>query len=376
MLNSIINLSQDLIKIPSISPLDLGCQDILSARLKNIGFTIENIKINNTNNLWAYRGTGKTLTFVGHTDVVPAGNIKKWKTPPFKPTMINGYLFGRGAADMKGSISSMIIAIESFVKKYSSYDGRISVLFTSDEESRAYDGTKKVVQILRNRKEKIHYCLVGEPTSNKILGDCIKNGRRGSLSAIVKIYGIQGHIAYPEFAENPIHKSFLFIKNLLNLELDSGNFYFQPSELQIFYISAGNMNITNMIPNFIKIGFNIRYNPEIKKEVICSKIKYFLKKNNLKNKISWFFSGDPFITSSGKLLNIVMDSIIKYSKISPILSTSGGTSDGRFFSLMNSEILELGPVNKTIHKINECVKIQDLYILSKIYKNILKNLFL
>ncbi|CAL4318531.1 succinyl-diaminopimelate desuccinylase [Buchnera aphidicola] len=376
MLNSIINLSKELIKIPSISPLDLGCQEILAQKLKKIGFIIENIKINRTSNLWAYKGHGKTLTFVGHTDVVPAGNIKKWKIHPFQPIVINDYLFGRGSADMKGSISAMICATENFLKKYNFHKGRISFLLTSDEESRACDGTKKIVQILKKRKEKINYCLVGEPTSNKILGDCIKNGRRGSLSAVITIYGIQGHIAYPNLAENPIHKSIVFIKKLINLELDRGNDYFKPSCLQIFFISSGKLNITNMIPDSIKIGLNIRYTPEIKKKNIVLKIEEMLKKNSLKNKISWFFSGDPFLTSSGKLLQVTKSSIQKILKISPYLSTSGGTSDGRFFPLLKSEIIELGPVNKTIHKINECVKVQDLYLLSKIYENILKKLFL
>jgi succinyl-diaminopimelate desuccinylase len=376
MLNSIISLSKELIKIPSISPLDLGCQKILSKRLKNIGFVVENIKINRTSNLWAYHGSGETLTFIGHTDVVPPGDLKKWKSDPFEPIIINDYLYGRGSADMKGSISAMVIATENFIKKNPFHKGRISFLITSDEESSACDGTEKVVKILKKRKEKINYCLVGEPTSDKILGDCIKNGRRGSLSAQLTIYGIQGHIAYPEFAKNPIHESFNFLNNLINLKLDSGNSFFQPSSLQIFNISSGKINITNMIPNSIRIGFNIRYNTEFNKKIFFAKIKEMLLKYNLKNKISWHFSGNPFITSSGKLLNVVKNSIIKFSKLSPILSTSGGTSDGRFFSSMNSEIIELGPVNKTIHKINECVKVNDLKLLSKIYKNILKKIFI
>ncbi|WP_343187826.1 succinyl-diaminopimelate desuccinylase [Buchnera aphidicola (Periphyllus koelreuteriae)] len=376
MLNDIILLSKQLIKIPSISPLDLNCQKIISKRLKKIGFIIENIKINQTNNLWAYKGIGKTLTFVGHTDVVPPGDFLKWKINPFKPKIIKDFLFGRGSSDMKGSLAAMIIATENFVKKNPFHKGRISFLLTSDEESLALDGTKKVINILKKRNEKIEYCLVGEPTSNIFLGDIIKNGRRGSISATLKIYGIQGHIAYPKLAENPIHKSVNFLKDLINLKLDSGNDYFEPSNFQIFNLFSGKKNITNMIPNSINIGFNIRYNTEITKEEIIFKIKNILMKYNFKYKINWIFSGDPFITNSGFLLKVVKNSINKIQHFKPMLSTSGGTSDGRFFSDMKSEIVELGLVNKTIHKINECVKVKDLYILYKIYKDILKNIFI
>ncbi|CAL4318524.1 Succinyl-diaminopimelate desuccinylase [Buchnera aphidicola (Periphyllus testudinaceus)] len=376
MLEDIVLLSQQLIKIPSISPLDLGCQKIISKRLKKIGFSVEEININQTNNLWAYRGTGKTLTFLGHTDVVPPGDLNEWNTDPFKPKIINNFLFGRGISDMKGSLSSMIVATEYFIKKNPFHKGRISFLITSDEESSGNDGIKKVIKILKKRKENIEYCLVGEPTSDIFLGDVIKNGRRGSLSAELIIYGTQGHIAYPNLADNPIHKSIYFLKKLISLELDSGNRHFQSSNLQIFNLSSGQKNITNIIPNSIHIGLNIRYNTEITKEEIVFKIEKLLLKNNLKYNINWIFSGYPFITQSGLLLNTVKNSIFNIQKFIPTLSTSGGTSDGRFFSCINSEIIELGLINKTIHKVNECAKIKDLYILAKIYKDILKNIFI
>ncbi|MCW5197601.1 succinyl-diaminopimelate desuccinylase [Buchnera aphidicola] len=376
MLDDIIYLSKKLIKLPSISPLDLGCQKIISKRLKKIGFSIEKFKINNTNNLWAYKGIGKTLTFLGHTDVVPPGNLNDWKTDPFDPIIKDNFLFGRGSSDMKCALSAMIIAVESFLKKFSFFSGRISFLITSDEESFGYDGTKKIIKILKNRNEKIDYCLVGEPTSNLKVGDVIKNGRRGSISAKIIFYGIQGHIAYPNLAKNPIHSALQAIKNFLNLKLDLGNDFFQPSNLQIFYISSGNENITNMIPGSIKIGLNIRYNTEISQKRIVFKIKKILDQCGLKYHINWIFSGKPFITNSGFLLETVKKSIFQINKFFPKLSTSGGTSDGRFFTCMNSDIIELGLVNKTIHQVNECVKISDLYKLSKIYRNILKNLFI
>ncbi|NIG99136.1 MAG: succinyl-diaminopimelate desuccinylase [Buchnera aphidicola (Periphyllus acericola)] len=376
MLDEIISLSKQLIKIPSISPLDLGCQKIISKRLKNIGFFIENIKINQTNNLWACKGSGKTLTFVGHTDVVPPGNLKEWENDPFKPIIKDNFLFGRGVSDMKGSLSAMIIATEYFIKKYPFHSGRISFLITSDEESLACDGTKEIIKILRNRRENIEYCLVGEPTSENFLGDTIKNGRRGSLSAQLEIYGIQGHIAYPHLADNPINNSINFIKDLIFLKLDRGNQFFQPSSLQIFYIKSGKRNISNIIPNSIKIGFNIRYNTEVTEKEIKKKIGQLLLKNQSKYKINWIVSGNPFITYSGTLLEVVKSSIYKVQKLHANLSTSGGTSDGRFFSCMNSEIIELGLINKTIHKINECSQINDLYKLCKIYINILKKLFI
>ncbi|CAL4318555.1 Succinyl-diaminopimelate desuccinylase [Buchnera aphidicola (Chaitophorus sp. 3695)] len=377
MLEDVLYLSKKLIKLPSISPLDLGCQKILSKRLQKIGFFIENIKINNTNNLWAYKGQGgKTLTFLGHTDVVPPGNINDWKTDPFYPIIKDNFLFGRGSADMKCSLSAMIVATESFLKNFTNFNGRISFLITSDEESFGHDGTKKIIKILKNRNEKIDYCLVGEPTSDVHVGDVIKNGRRGSISAKIIFYGVQGHIAYPHLATNPIHNSLYAIKNFVNLKLDLGNNFFQPSSLQIFYISSGNKNITNMIPGSMKVGLNIRYSTEISKEIIVMKIKKILDKCSLKYEINWIFSGKPFITNSGFLLETVQKSIFQVNKFFPKLSTSGGTSDGRFLTCMNSEIIELGLVNKTIHKANECVNINDLYKLSKIYINILKNLFI
>ncbi|CAL4042285.1 Succinyl-diaminopimelate desuccinylase [Buchnera aphidicola (Anoecia corni)] len=371
----IVQLASELISIPSISPNDNGCQNILIHKLKKIGFTIEQMNENSTNNFWAYRGIGKTLTFLGHTDVVPPGKTLQWNTNPFNPTIKNNRLYGRGSADMKGSIAAMIIAVERFVLKHSNYNGRISFIITSDEESKATHGTIKVVKKLISRNEKIDYCVIGEPTSDTVLGDTLKNGRRGSLTGKIKIFGTQGHVAYPNLADNPIHKSLLFLHELTCIKWDSGNKYFDKTNLEIVTITSGN-KINNMIPGEITIIFNIRFNTETTVKSIKVKIFNLLNKFNLKNNIIWTLSGLPFLTKNSSLVNIVLNSIKKYSCKNPKVSTSGGTSDGRFIALMKPEIVELGLVNKTIHKVNEYTKISDLKLLTLIYENILKKILL
>lgn len=369
----IVTLTQELIRIPSISPQDLGCQDIIIKRLCKMGFQIKIININDTKNFWAFRGNGKTLTFVGHTDVVSPGKEKYWNTNPFDPIIKNGFLFGRGASDMKGALSSMIIAAERFVNKFPNHKGRLSFLITSDEESHATNGTIKVVEYLMSKNDKIDYCIVGEPSSTAIVGDVIKNGRRGSITANLTIHGIQGHIAYPHLADNPIHKGLPIILKILSMKLDNGNDFFSPTIINVANIHAGD-GTNNIIPGTLFVQFNIRFNTEISDREIKQKILNILDQNNINYTIKWFLSGQPFLTKKGFLVDTVIKSIIDFNKKSPILSTSGGTSDGRFIALMGSEIVELGLTNNTIHKVNECVKIIDLKLLTCIYENIMKNL--
>ncbi|BAB12814.1 succinyl-diaminopimelate desuccinylase [Buchnera aphidicola str. APS (Acyrthosiphon pisum)] len=370
---SITELAKKLISIPSVSPKDLGCQDIIIKRLCAIGFDIKRVNVNDTKNFWAFRGTGKTLTFAGHTDVVPIGQDKDWQTDPFQPVIRSGYLFGRGSADMKGALAAMITAAERFVNKFPNHKGRLSFLITSDEESSAVDGTIKIVEYLMSKRDMIDYCIVGEPSSTNIVGDVIKNGRRGSITANITIYGIQGHIAYPDLADNPIHKGLPVILKILSIKLDSGNDFFLPSSINIANIHAGN-GFNNVIPGSLFVQFNIRFSSEVSEKHIQSQIVNILNSNDINYSIEWLFSGKPFITKKGLLIDTVIQSIFYFNKKKPILSTSGGTSDGRFIALMGSEVVELGLVNNTIHKVNECVKISDLKLLSCMYEDIMKNL--
>lgn len=373
MICPIIQLAQKLISIPSISPQDLGCQNIIIKRLRKIGFQIKIININDTKNFWAFRGAGKTLTFAGHTDVVSPGEEKYWYTDPFDPIIKNGFLFGRGSSDMKGALSSMIIAAERFVNQFPNHKGCLSFLITSDEESKATNGTIKVVEYLMSRNIMIDYCIVGEPSSTLIVGDTIKNGRRGSITANLTIHGIQGHIAYPDLADNPIHKGLPIILKILSMKLDNGNSFFSPTIINISNIHAGN-GVNNIIPGALFVQFNIRFSTEVSDIEIKEKITDILNQNNINYNIKWSLSGQPFLTKKGILVDTVIKAIIRLNKKSPILSTSGGTSDGRFIALMGSEIVELGLTNNTIHKVNECVKIFDLQLLSRMYKNIMTEL--
>jgi len=373
MICSITKLAQKLISIPSISPKDLGCQDIIIKRLCAVGFTVKVININNTKNFWAFRGIGKTLTFAGHTDVVSPGQYEDWHDDPFKPVIRDGFLFGRGSVDMKGALAAMIVAAEKFISEFPNHKGRLSFLITSDEESTAVNGTIKVVEYLMSKNDMIDYCLVGEPSSDTIVGDVIKNGRRGSITANLIIYGIQGHIAYPDLADNPIHKGLPIISKILSMKLDDGNDFFLPSSINIANIRAGD-GANNVIPGSLFVQFNIRFSTEISETEIQSKIVDILEENNINYSLKWLFSGKPFLTKKGILLDAVIRSIFHVNKKKPILSTSGGTSDGRFVSLMGAEVVELGLVNSTIHKVNECVKISDLQLLSYMYKDIMKEL--
>ncbi|AZP36350.1 Succinyl-diaminopimelate desuccinylase [Candidatus Annandia adelgestsuga] len=376
MLN-IISLFKQLIKCPSLSPLDSGCQIIINNRLKKIGFNIKYININKTINTWAYRGVGKNLLFAGHTDVVSSGNINNWITLPFIPILKKKKIFGRGSADMKGSLAAIIIAIENFIKYNPNHKGQISLILTSDEESDATDGTIKVIKKLKKIKKKIDYCIIGEPSSKKYIGDNIKNGRRGSLNVNLIIYGKQGHIAYPNLAKNPIHESNNFIKNLILNKWGYKNIIFEPTILQISNIYTDNINnLNNIIPNKININFNLRFNNEININKIINEIKIMLINNNLKYYMKWKILGKPFYTNKNNLLDIIKKSIYLYNKKYPKISTEGGTSDGRFIYKICKQIVELGLKNKTIHKFNEYINIIELKKLSVIYQNIIKNILL
>lgn len=373
----LLDLLKSLIRCQSISPNDNNCQNIINDRLSNLGFHIESMDYKNVTNSYCWKGEGKTLAFSCHTDVVPIGNIKNWNSNPFEPVIKDNFIYGRGSADMKGSIASMIIAVEEFIKENPKHNGKLAFIITSDEEKDAKYGTIKIINQLINRKESIDYCIIGEPSSSFILGDVIKNGRRGSLNVKLIIKGIQGHVAYHDLCINPIHKSISFLNDLIKIKLDSGNQYFPPTIMQTTYINSGYIDYPNIIPEKIIIKFNFRFNTETNESIIRKLVLKMLKKHKIFNyKISWHLSGNPFFKEKRELIQAAINSIKLYQGIIPKIETTGGTSDGRFISLLDTQIVELGPVNKTIHKDNECVNLKDLLILSKIYKNIIEQIIL
>ncbi|MFZ7202408.1 succinyl-diaminopimelate desuccinylase [Avibacterium avium] len=374
MKETIVTLAQQLIQRPSISPDDQGCQQLIAERLEKLGFHIEWLPFNDTLNLWATHGSARpVVAFAGHTDVVPVGDESQWQYPPFSAKIVDDMLYGRGAADMKGSLAAMIVAAENYVKANPNHAGTIALLITSDEEAEAKDGTVRVVETLMARGEPIDYCLVGEPSSAEKLGDVVKNGRRGSITGNLYIEGVQGHVAYPHLADNPVHKSVDFLKELTTYQWDQGNEFFPPTSLQIANIQAGTGS-NNVIPGELYVQFNLRYCTEVTDELIKQTVEQMLKKHQLSYRIEWNLSGKPFLTKPGKLVNAVVDSLEKIAKITPALETGGGTSDGRFIALMGAEVVELGPLNATIHKVNECVSCQDLATLGEVYQQMLVNL--
>jgi succinyl-diaminopimelate desuccinylase len=376
MIEPVINLTKELIAEKSISPDDKNCQKILIERLKPLGFNIETVNIGNTKNLWAYHGnpTDKTIMFAGHTDVVPVGDESKWQYPPFEPTINeNGVLYGRGASDMKSGIAAMICAAEDFVKNNPNHTGRVAFLITSDEEADATDGTRKVVDLLMKRQERVDFCIVGEPSCNAILGDQIKNGRRGSLTANLVIHGIQGHVAYPHLADNPVHRFAPALNELISTSWDNGNKYFPKTVMQVANINGGT-GAENVIPGDLTVQFNFRYSSELTDEMIKSRVENILQKYNLKYKLNWRLSGHPFLTPQGELTNATINAIKEFTGIDAQLSTTGGTSDGRFIAKMGCQIIEFGVLNKTIHKVNENASCQDIITLKKIYQRILEKL--
>ncbi|EIJ70471.1 succinyl-diaminopimelate desuccinylase [Pasteurella bettyae] len=374
MKHKIIELAQNLIRRPSISPDDQGCQMMIAERLQKLGFTIEWMPFNNTINLWAKHGSSAPLiAFAGHTDVVPTGDESQWTYPPFSAEIVEDMLYGRGAADMKGSLAAMIVTAEEYVKAHPNHQGTIALLITSDEEAAAKDGTVRVVETLMARGENIDYCLVGEPSSSQQLGDIVKNGRRGSITGNLYIEGIQGHVAYPHLAENPVHKALGFLTDLTTYEWDKGNDFFPATSLQIANIKAGTGS-NNVIPGELYVQFNLRYCTEVTDQLIKAKVTEMLQNHGLKYRIEWNLSGKPFLTKPGKLVNAVVESLEQFAQIKPKLDTGGGTSDGRFIALMGAEVVELGPLNATIHKVNECVNVNDLATLGKVYHQMLINL--
>ncbi|MCX7085756.1 MAG: succinyl-diaminopimelate desuccinylase [Methylococcales bacterium] len=369
-----LELLIDLIKKPSVTPEDAGCQDYIVDRLKGLNFIEERLNFNDTQNLWLKRGTANPLfIFLGHTDVVPPGPLEAWVSPPFEPTIRDGKLYGRGAADMKGGIASFMTAVERFVAKYPDHAGSIGILLTSDEEGPATNGVVKVMEVFEQRQEKIDWCLVGEPSSDKRMGDVIRVGRRGSLCAKLTIIGIQGHVAYPELADNPIHSFAPALKELTEEVWDHGNVFFPPTSLQVSNINSGT-GAENIIPGSAEVQFNLRFCTELNEDIIKQRTCAILDKYNFKYDLQWRLSGNPFLTEKGALIDATHAAIKTVTGFETLDDTGGGTSDGRFIAPTGAQVLELGPLNESIHKINEHVAVADLQILSAIYEQILVNL--
>ena len=373
-MNETLELTKELIRRPSVTPDDCGCQELIADRLEKAGFKNEQLRFGVVDNLWARRGSAAPLfVFAGHTDVVPPGPAEQWDSAPFDPVIRDDYLFGRGTADMKGSIAAMVIACERFVAAHPDHKGSIAFLITSDEEGPAIDGTVKVIDHLVARSEKIDWCLVGEPSSVNQTGDMIKNGRRGSLNGKLRIHGHQGHVAYPHLADNPVHRAAPALAELAAVEWDAGNEYFPPTTFQISNITAGT-GAENVIPGVLDIQFNLRFSTESSEDSLKSQVNEILARHGLEYEIDWRLSGQPFLTPEGELVDAARHAIRSISGIDTELSTSGGTSDGRFIAPTGAQVLELGPVNATIHQINECVKAEELVILSTVYEDIIKRL--
>jgi succinyl-diaminopimelate desuccinylase len=367
-----LELAIDLLQRQSNTPEDAGCQELMISRLEPLGFKIERMRFGNVDNFYARRGTsGPLLVFAGHTDVVPTGPLDQWHTPPFEPTIKDGMLYARGAADMKTSLAAFITSIEEFVAENPNHAGSIGLLITSDEEGVAVDGTVKVVDALKARGEHFDYCIVGEPTSSKVVGDMIKNGRRGSLSGKLTVKGVQGHIAYPHLVKNPIHMVAPAIKNMVETVWDNGNEYFPPTSWQISNMNGGT-GATNVVPGEVEILFNFRFCPELDgagstEANLKSRVVAILDKHKLEYALEWEYS-PPYITPRGNLVEAISGAIEQAYGVTPELSTTGGTSDGRFIADICKQVIEFGPLNATIHKLNECVGVADIEPLKETYK--------
>ena len=367
-------LAKDLISRRSVTPEDAGCQELMIARLEAVGFKIERLRFDDVDNFWARRGDSAPLyAFAGHTDVVPTGPEDQWQHPPFEPTIEDGMLYGRGAADMKGSLAAMLTACERFVAAHPDHSGSIGFLITSDEEGPSINGTVKVVEHLEARGEKMDGCLVGEPSSTDVAGDVIKNGRRGSLGCVLTVHGVQGHVAYPHLADNPIHAIAPALAELSAESWDNGNEFFPATSFQVSNINGGT-GATNVIPGEVEIVFNFRYSTETTHEQLQQRAEKILDSHNVKYTASWNLSGLPFLTPSGALVDAACVAVKAVQGIDTELSTAGGTSDGRFIAPTGAQVVELGPVNATIHKIDECVAAEDLDKLSSMYEKMLEEL--
>jgi succinyl-diaminopimelate desuccinylase len=366
-----LELAKALIARASVTPDDAGCQAIVAARLRALGFDVEAMLFSNVENLWARRGRERPLfVFAGHTDVVPTGPREQWTTDPFAPEIRDGRLYGRGAADMKGSLAAMVTATERFIAAHPRHKGSIGFLLTSDEEGPSVDGTVRVVEKLEQRQEKIDWCLVGEPSSEMRLGDVVKNGRRGSLNGVLKVRGVQGHVAYPHKARNPVHQAVPALATLVATEWDRGNDHFPPSGFQISNIEAGT-GADNVIPGLLTVTFNFRFSTEQTADGLKRQVEKILDDCGVDYEIDWRLSGHPFLTAEGELVEATRRAIRQVTGNDTMLSTGGGTSDGRFIAPTGAQVIELGPLNATIHKIDECVDVEELDRLSRIYERVL-----
>ncbi len=373
-LSPTLDLTLALMREPSVTPFDANCQTLMIDRLEKIGFRVERLRFGDVDNFWARRGdAGPLLAFAGHTDVVPTGPVENWSVQPFAPEIRDGMLIGRGAADMKGSLAAMVVACERFVAAHPNHNGSLAFLITSDEEGVAINGTVKVVEHLEARNEKITWALVGEPSSSERLGDVIKNGRRGSLNGILTVIGVQGHVAYPHKADNPIHRAAPALAELAAEVWDHGNAFFPATSFQISNIAAGT-GANNVIPGDMKVVFNFRFSTEVTEAELRERTEAILKKHGLLYKLDWSLSGHPFLTARGELVTAAVASIREICGIETELSTSGGTSDGRFIAPTGAQVLELGPINATIHKVNEEVRAADLDTLTDVYERIMVKL--
>ncbi|GGP19606.1 succinyl-diaminopimelate desuccinylase [Silvimonas iriomotensis] len=369
-----LELTEALMRRASVTPDDADCQTIMARRLSDLGFRIEHLRFGEVDNLWARKGdSGPVLVFAGHTDVVPTGPVDRWHSDPFAPDIRDGMLYGRGAADMKASLAAFITATEAFLQDHPNHKGSIAYLITSDEEGPAHDGTVKVIETLAARNEQIDFCIVGEPTSSQQFGDMIKNGRRGSLSGHLIVHGVQGHIAYPHLARNPIHSFAPALAELTITEWDKGNEYFPPTTWQISNMHSGT-GATNVIPGTVEVLFNFRFSTENTADTLKARLESILDKHGVEHEISWTLSGEPYLTGQGELVSSMQSAIQEETGITPELSTTGGTSDGRFIAKFCPQVVEFGPLNATIHKLNECVAVADLPRLSGVYRRVLEKL--
>lgn len=372
----VIELLCDLIRRPSITPDDAGCQLVLAERLVKLGFDCETLQFNDVTNLWARRGTSSpVLCFAGHTDVVPPGNEHDWSTGPFEPTCIGDVIYGRGSADMKSGLAAMIVALENFLTNHADHKGSLALLITSDEEGRARDGTLRVMDTLQERGEHIDWCVLGEPSSQHALGDVVRVGRRGSLSGMLTVRGVQGHVAYPQLADNPIRRFAPVLAELHQIEWDDGNDAFPPTSFQVVDVRAG-IGAPNVTPGELSARFNFRYSTEWTHESLQEKVHTVFDAHEIEYELNWHLSGKPFLTKPGALIDAVSQTVAEETGSAPELSTGGGTSDGRFISPAGTDVVELGPVNASIHKVDEHVNAQDVITLTKMYERIMKVLLL
>lgn len=373
-MSSTLSLTESLLRRPSVSPEDHGCLDLICERLAPLGFRNERLRYGPVDNLWATHGSGRpVLCFAGHTDVVPTGPREEWRTDPFEPVIRDGILYGRGAADMKSGLAAMVTAVERFVARQPAHRGTLAFLLTSDEEGPAVDGTRRVVQVLEARGDKIDWCVVGEPTSHGRLGDTVKIGRRGSLSGRLTVHGVQGHIAYPHLADNPVHAFAPALAELTARRWDEGNDYFQPTSFQVSNI-AGGTGAPNVIPGELKVRFNLRFSTEQTVETLQRAVLEILDRHRVNYTLEWHVSGLPFLTRPGQLTEAVADAVLHVLGHAPEFSTTGGTSDGRFIAPTGAQVVELGVGNATIHKVNECVRVEDIDALSRVYERLMEQL--